>query len=99
MTSRAAGPMRALLLGFLALSVLLVPTVIAEERHVPHLRAIGASVYTTWGVAGVQFDDNTAVGVRYWRNATGPETLFLYATVCLGFDADAGSCDHPALHA
>lgn len=89
--------MRALL-GLLAVLVLLaLPLAGAEQVRV---RAAGGTVSPQGGVTGLQWDHDSGVGVRYWRNGTQEEQVVLVATACVGFDNGLLShCERPRLTA
>lgn len=76
-----------LLAPVVVLTLLALPLALAEGND---LRAVGGQGGTRTGVLGVQWDDDSAVGVRYWFNATDGDEAAVILTTCMVLDSGNG---------
>ncbi|HUR68171.1 MAG TPA: hypothetical protein VM370_02915 [Candidatus Thermoplasmatota archaeon] len=60
--------------------VLAAPLASAEKWN---LRGGGATIGAGSGVAALQWDDDSGVGMRYWLNATGDGSGAVVLTTCV----------------
>lgn len=70
-----------------ALLLLSLPLAVAEDGS---LQALGGQGGPRAGVLGFQWDDDSAVGARYWFNATEGDEAALILTTCMVLDSGGG---------